>query len=388
MIARRSARFLAPLGALMGVLTAPAAPLASAAAHCPEGAPVADTAVCRVTKPYREPVAGQGEERTNLHSLDIYYDPSRPNADVVVFVHGGAWSEDDKSNYEDLGLSLALHHGLATVAVNYELSVRDKRSGPSRSPKHPAHVKDVAEAFAWVKRNIAAYGGNAERVFLAGHSAGAHLASLTATQADWLQGVAAGCSPTGTPCTTADIRGVVSMSGLYDLPSMARAGERVGLDGVQAWALARQFRLLLEDVFGPDEATWADASPIAHVGAGQPPFLLVYTYDDLPGLGEGAHDFSVAIRGQLGEETSGQTGEGAQLALRRVERIDYSADVWGAAACLASGGTLEDDQTCTRSDRVAPTVILTGHYAEIIALNPAEPENYPTRLLVDFVASH
>lgn len=51
---------------------------------------------------------------------------------------------------------------------------------------HPAHIQDVAAAFAWVKRNIRQHGGDSDRVIVIGHSAGAYLAALLATDSRYL----------------------------------------------------------------------------------------------------------------------------------------------------------------------------------------------------------
>jgi acetyl esterase/lipase len=52
---------------------------------------------------------------------------------------------------------------------------------------HPAQVEDVAAAFAWVVRNISQYGGDPSRIYLSGHSAGAHLAALLALDEKYLK---------------------------------------------------------------------------------------------------------------------------------------------------------------------------------------------------------
>src|SRR5205823_5671892 len=99
----------------------------------------------------------------------------------VFFVHGGAWRNGDKSGilgvYSALGRFL-VRHGLGAVIINYRLSP---------AVRHPAHVQDVAKAFAWTHKNIARYGGRPDQIFLCGHSAGGHLVALLATDPTYLK---------------------------------------------------------------------------------------------------------------------------------------------------------------------------------------------------------
>ena len=115
-----------------------------------------------------------------LLSLDIYTsrrakrNPARP---VVAMIHGGGWRRGDKAN-RPMWQFKAPHfvgNGFVYVSINYRLS-----SKPD-DPKHPAHVRDVAKALAWLSDHVAEYGGDPDRMFVMGHSAGAHLAALVST---------------------------------------------------------------------------------------------------------------------------------------------------------------------------------------------------------------
>ena len=98
----------------------------------------------------------------NKDKLDIYLPEGRRNAPVIVSYYGNQLMGGDKSEDAYVGRRFAAA-GFVTVVVNYRLS-------PAVS--HPAHVQDAAASFAWVKRHIADYGGNADQVFLIGYSAG------------------------------------------------------------------------------------------------------------------------------------------------------------------------------------------------------------------------
>lgn len=183
------------------------------------------------------------------HNLDLYYPKGVSGYPVVVFVHGGSWQNGDKSKYAKLGESLA-SVGLGAVLVNYRLTPQ---------VQHPAHAEDVANAFGWVCRNIARYGGRADQIFLSGHSAGGHLVALLATDDKYVKMENRSFN---------DIRGVISISGVHDLP--------VALPWVRT-------------VFGSRDDL-RKASPVNHVGKTHPPFLFMYADRDYPTLGRMSED--------------------------------------------------------------------------------------------------
>jgi acetyl esterase/lipase len=177
------------------------------------------------------------------HRLDLYLPKGRKGFPVLVFVHGGAWRFGDKKEYAPLG-ELFARRGIGTVIVNYRLSPK---------VQHPAHIQDVARAFAWTHARIAEYGGRPDEVFACGHSAGGHLVSLLATDESYLK---------AEKLSARDIRGVISISGVYLLvPPLFRS------------------------VFGKDVETYLTASPMEHISAGRPPFLILYADHDYPTIG-------------------------------------------------------------------------------------------------------
>jgi acetyl esterase/lipase len=145
--------------------------------------------------------------------------------------------------------------GIVTVILSYRLAPKHP---------HPAQIDDVAAAFAWTKRHIADYGGDTNRVFVAGHSAGAHLVSLLTLHDRYL--ARHGLS-------TKDIRGVVALSGVYDLTLFDRQSV----------------------VFGDDTNVRREASPQFFVHAGAPPFLVSYCEWDYPTLPAQARRFHAAL---------------------------------------------------------------------------------------------
>ncbi len=105
--------------------------------------------------------------------LDIYYPTNTKNFATVVWFHGGGLTGGNKEIPEELK-----NKGFAVIGVGYRLS-----------PKVPASqcIEDAAAAVAWVFGNIANYQGDANSVFVSGHSAGAYLASMVGLDKSWLQ---------------------------------------------------------------------------------------------------------------------------------------------------------------------------------------------------------
>ncbi|MBC7935733.1 MAG: alpha/beta hydrolase [Rhizobacter sp.] len=116
----------------------------------------------------------------NLLSLDIYhYSNSSLLKPVVIYVHGGGWRIGDKANNPENKIALfqSLHY--IFVSINYRLSPNPSQLSNASRIKYPDHNNDVADAVKWVIDSIGNYGGDPAKIALIGHSAGAHLVSLT-----------------------------------------------------------------------------------------------------------------------------------------------------------------------------------------------------------------
>ncbi|MEC7119769.1 MAG: alpha/beta hydrolase [Pseudomonadota bacterium] len=130
--------------------------------------------------------------------LDIYR-PNRPvgvSSPVVVFVYGGSWESGSKDGYGFVGKSLA-QAGYTTVVIDYRLA-------PAH--RYPTFVQDTADAIAWTYRHIGQYGGQAEQMFVMGHSAGAFNAIAAVNDARFWHS-------TGVPDQA--VLGVVGLAGPY-----------------------------------------------------------------------------------------------------------------------------------------------------------------------------
>jgi acetyl esterase/lipase len=176
------------------------------------------------------------------HKLDIYTPKGLKDFPVVFFIHGGTWSSGDRKMYGNMGQMFA-SQGIGVVVISYRLSP---------AVTHPAHIEDVAKAFAWTHANIAKYGGRADRIFVAGHSAGGHLTSLLAANPEYLK---------KHNLSSKNIRGIIPISGVYDIP----AG-------------------MFPKIFPGTADALKPASPVKNLTAGGPPALVIYADQDYAGL--------------------------------------------------------------------------------------------------------
>ncbi len=174
-------------------------------------------------------------------SLDAYLPRAAPApAPVVVFFYGGTWRDGERGYYRFVGEALA-RRGVLVLVPDYR-----------KAPAHPfpAFMEDAAAAAAWAKWHAAELGGDPQQVHLMGHSAGAHMAALLATDARYLARV--GLRPR-------DFRSVIGLAGAYDFLPI------------------REYKV--RQVF-PDPARWPETQPVNFVDGDEPPFLLMHGQSD------------------------------------------------------------------------------------------------------------
>ena len=133
----------------------------------------------------------------NLLSLDIYHSADLKNLSdslkpVVIYVHGGSWNKGDKALNMANKAALFNREGYVLISVNYRLSPNPYALDNPNKIKYPIHNQDIAKAIKWVVDNIEQYGGDANKIALLGHSAGAHLVALTGTNERFLNEVGLG----------------------------------------------------------------------------------------------------------------------------------------------------------------------------------------------------
>jgi arylformamidase len=200
------------------------------------------------------PYVENGHER---QVLDVYR-PERAadgRLPVMFWIHGGGWQVGDKSQVAQKPKALTAR-GFVFVSTNYRLLPGVEMN---------TLVRDVAKALGWVSRNIAKYGGDPQRIFVGGHSAGAQLAALLCTDDRYLkeEGVSfqvlKGCAPVD--------------GDTYDIPKIIMTAElRQALYGSKMSIFGHR------QMFGNDPEKHVDFSAVTHVAKdkGIPPFLLLY----------------------------------------------------------------------------------------------------------------
>jgi acetyl esterase/lipase len=213
------------------------------------------------------------------HRLDVWRLSTTPSdAPVIFYLHGGAWTFGDKREQGRPMLHEFVRRGWIVVASNYRLAPRFP---------WPAQIQDATRALGWIKRNIENYGGDPDRVVVAGGSAGGHLAALLAlTSHDdtW--------RPEGSEKVRDwSVRGALSFYGVLEMTGDERHWHGLG----------RGIRFLLErrvvqQPYEGNEQLYAELSPLARIRADAPPFFVVQgTTDTLVDVNV-ARDFVATFR--------------------------------------------------------------------------------------------
>src|SRR5215475_4519809 len=141
---------------------------------------------------------------SEIEGVDVFV-AREPNAPVVVYVHGGAWRQRFAREYA-FPAEMFVDSGAHYVVLDFPGI--DEAGGDLM-----VMVDHVRRALAWVARNGQAFGGDPDRLYLIGHSSGAHLAGVLLTT-DWQNGF--GLDPRF-------IKGGVCCSGMYDLEPVRRS---------------------------------------------------------------------------------------------------------------------------------------------------------------------
>lgn len=197
--------------------------------------------------------------------LDVYVPQgarSKPRA-VVVFFYGGSWDSGSKDEYLLVAEALT-SKGFITVIPDYRIYPE---------VLFPGFLEDGARALRWVKDNAAQFGGDAQSVFVMGHSAGAHIAAMLTFNESYL-------TPVG--LTKADIKGFIGLAGPYDF--LPLTSER------------------LKIIFGP-EAHRSKSQPINFVVGNEAPVLLIYGGKDTTVRPHNSPNLAQRIRARGGEAT-------------------------------------------------------------------------------------
>jgi arylformamidase len=193
---------------------------------------------------------------TPVEALDVYR--AREGAPIQVFIHGGAWRSGTAKEW-GFPADMFVHRGAHFVVPDF-VSVIDAGGNLF------SMAEQVQGAIAWTYRNAERFGGDRKRIFLSGHSSGAHLAGVALTT-DWKR--------LGLPSDV--VKGGVLLSGMYDLKP------------VRLSARSRYVHF--------DDATEEALSPQRHLERLNARLVVAYASLDSPEFQRQSRDFAAAVKG-------------------------------------------------------------------------------------------
>jgi arylformamidase len=158
---------------------------------------------------------------TEIEKLDIYK-TKRPNAPIMIFIHGGAWKggkSKDSAYMAEMYLAAGANFIIPDFAAVTEVS-----------GNLLTMAGQVRRAVAWVYKNAASFGGDPSRLYVSGHSSGGHLGGCVVTT-DWQKDF-------GLPAKI--LQGAVLISGMYDLKAvrLSKRSKYVNFDDATEQALS------------------------------------------------------------------------------------------------------------------------------------------------------
>ncbi len=189
--------------------------------------------------------------------LDLYLPEGVEDFATLVWFHGGGLKEGSKADPMTVGIAKWFaEHGVAVALPNYRLSPK---------ATYPSYVEDAAASVAWVRRNVVSHGGDAEKVFVSGHSAGGYLTAMVGLDGRWL--------------------------GRYGLDAKAVAGLIPVSGQMVTHSTVREERGTASTRVIVDEA-----APLYHMSAETPATVCICGGEDLPARAEENRLFAAAMK--------------------------------------------------------------------------------------------
>ncbi len=194
--------------------------------------------------------------------LDIYHpeEAREGGFPVLLQVHGGGWMIGEKEQQAKPLMFHLAQRGWLCVAINYRLS-------PNAA--FPAHIVDVKKSIAWIRENIAEYGGDPNFIAITGGSAGGHLSSLAALTPNY--------APFQPEFENVDtrIQAAVPFYGVYDFTDRFDIRPEMSMEKMLA-------DKVLQCTQQENPEIWDTGSPLSHVNEDAPPMFVIHgTHDSL-----------------------------------------------------------------------------------------------------------
>lgn len=205
-----------------------------------------------------------GEANGEKLLLDAHVPPGDGKFSVILIVHGGGWTTGDKET-DIVPVFAPFATNFTWFSINYRLAPTNR---------WPACYEDVQTAIRWVKQHAAEYKGDPERIALMGYSAGGQLVTLAATDTN----------------VATRVQAVV---GFAPPTEIAREAQRRG--DLDHW-VSMKYLLGRDSLDAATLKLMGDISPVTHIQAGLPPFLLVQGSADRTVLADQTRDFQAKLK--------------------------------------------------------------------------------------------
>jgi arylformamidase len=207
---------------------------------------------------------------TPIEGLDLYA-TTRANAPINIFIHGGAWRAGMAKDHA-YAAELYVNAGAHYVVPDF---INVLEAGGNLMPM----ADQVRRAVAWVHRNARSFGGDADRIYVSGHSSGAHLAGVLLVT-DWRKDF-------NLPADL--VKGGLCCSGLYDLKAvrLSARGNYIKFTDEMEQALSTQ----------------------RHLDRLNTPVVLAYGTQETPEFQRQSRDFAAALKA-AGKPVQLLVGEG------------------------------------------------------------------------------
>ncbi len=199
------------------------------------------------------------DQKQNL-LLDVYSPKKvKERKEVLVFIHGGNWAHGKKSIYKFFGRGFA-RKGIVTVVINYR---------KENITTYDTLAMRSAIAIKWVKENIGNYSGDTSKIFVSGHSAGAHLAALIAMDDSYFKELK----------INDPIKGII-LNDAFGMDMYTYLSQSVNSKDT-----------LYYNVFTNKKENWKKGSPVTYLNKSTQPFLVFLGSKTYPAIKIGTSNF-------------------------------------------------------------------------------------------------